>query len=147
MEKRIPKKKLIRVIGIIIIIIIVGYFFLYAIFPFMLIGPPCSLYSIYNFDTENHTIKVSVNDFTNKTILVQTYNIQPDTDISYERGFGWYPTITLIPFTWSEGNYTFYAVLDGNFTASHTTNVQITQTINIDIGLSDIPLEIGESWV
>jgi hypothetical protein len=67
--------------------------------------------------------------------------------INYNRGFGWYPTITLTPYTWAEGKYTFYAVLDGNFTASHTTNVQITQTIRIDIGFNDIPLEIGESLV
>jgi len=147
MEKRIPKKKLIRVIGIIIIIIIVGYFFLYAIFPFMLIGPPCSLYSIYNFDTENHTLTISVNDSTNKTILFQSYNVQPDMYISYNRGFGWYPIVTLTPFTWVEGKYTFYVVVDGNITASHTTNVQYTQTIWITIDFMGKPLEIGEAWV
>jgi hypothetical protein len=148
MDKRIPKKKLLRVIGIIIIVIIVGYLFLFALFPIMLIGgPPTSLYSIYNFDTEHHTITISILDSTNKTILYQSYNVQPDMYISYNRGFGWYPTLTWTPFTWAEGKYTFIAVLDGNFTASHTTNVQITQTISIDIGLSDIPLEIGELWV
>jgi energy-coupling factor transporter transmembrane protein EcfT len=148
MDKKILKKKLLRVIGIIIIVIIVGYFFFFALFPIMLIGgPPTSLYYIHNFDTENHTLTISILDSTNKTILYQSYNVQPDMHISYNRGFGWYPTVTWTPFTWAEGKYTFYAVLDGNITASHTTNVQITQTIAIDIGFEDIPLEIGEMWV
>jgi hypothetical protein len=147
MDKGILKKKLLRLIGMIIIIIIAGYFIFFVVFPLMLIGPPCSLYGIHNFDTENHTITISVCDSTNKTILFQSYNIQPDKAISYNRGFGWYPTVTLVPFTWSEGNYTFYAVLDGNITASHTTNVQITQTISIHIGFMGKPLEMGEVWV
>ena len=147
MDKRIPNKKPLRVIGIIIIVLIAGYLFFFVVFPFMLIGPPCSLYYIHNFDTENHTLAISVNDSTNKTILFQSYNIQPDTSISYGRGFGWYPTVTLTPFTWVGGKYTFYVVLDGNVTASHTTNVQYTQTIWIEIGFMGKPLEIGEAWV
>ena len=104
MDKRTPKKKLLRIIGILTFVIIVGYFFFFAVFPFMLIGPPCSLYFIHNSGTENHTLTISVNDSTNKTILFQSYNIQPDQSISYNRGFGWYPIVTLTPFTWVEGN-------------------------------------------
>ncbi len=147
MDKRTSKKKLLRIIGILTFVIIVGYFFFFAVFPFMLIGPPCSLYYIHNSGTENHTLAISVNDSTNETILFQSYNIQPDQSISYNRGFGWYPTVTLTPFTWVEGKYTFYAVLDGNITASHTTNVQYTQTIWITIEYEGKPLEIGEAWV
>jgi hypothetical protein len=147
MDTGILNKKLLRVIGIVIIVIIAGYLFLFALFPFMLIGPPCSLYHIYNFDTENHTLTISINDSTNKTILFQSYNIQPDKGISYDRGFGWYPTITLAPFTWSEGKYTFYVVLDNNYTSSHTTHVQYTQTICIQIEFEGKPLEIVEGWV
>ncbi len=134
-------------LGLIMIIILGGYFIFNVVFPFMLIGPPCSLYYIHNFDTENHTLTISVNDSTNTTILFQSYNIQPDKSIHYDRGFGWYPTITLVPFTWVEGTYTFYVVLDGNTTASHTTNVQYTQTIHIEIEFQGKPLEIGEAWV
>ena len=147
MDKRTLKKTLFRVIGILTLVIIVGYFFFFAVFPFMLIGPPCSLYFIHNSGTENHTLTISVNDSTNKTILFQSYNIQPDQSISYNRGFGWYPIVTLTPFTWVEGKYTFYVVLDGNSTASHTTNVQYTQTIWITIDFMGKPLEIGEAWV
>jgi hypothetical protein len=147
MEKRTTKNKLLRVIGIIIIVIIEGYLVFFAVFPFMLMGPPTSLYGAHNFDTQNHTLIISVIDSNNKTILFQSYNIQSDTSIEYNRGFGWYPTITLTPFTWAEGKYTFIAVLDGNITASHTTNVQITQTISINIEFMDRPLEISEIWV
>jgi hypothetical protein len=147
MEKRVFHKKPVRVIGIIIIIIFAGYFFFFVIFPFMLIGPPCSLYYIHNCGTQNHTLSICVNDSTNKTILFQSYNIQPDQSISYNRGFGWYPTVTLTPFTWVEGKYTFYVVLDGNISFSHTTNVQYTQTIWITIDFMGKLLEIGEAWV
>lgn len=147
MDKRAPKKKLPRIIGMIIIILIAGYFFFFAVFPFMLIGPPTPLYYIYNFDTENHTLTISVIDSNKKTILFRSYNVQPDKGISFDRGFGWYPTMTWTPFTWAEGKYTFIAVLDGNITASHTTNVQITQTIWIEIEFMGKPLEIGEAWV
>lgn len=110
-------------------------------------GGPTSLFFISNHGTKNHTIAITVVDSTNKTVLSQSYNIQPDSTIQYERGFGWYPTVTSTPYTWSEGKYTFIAILDGNITASHTTNVQITQTIWIEIGFMGKPLEIGEGWV
>lgn len=105
----------------------------------MLAGPPTPLFYIHNFGTTNHTITLSVLDSANKTILFQSYDLQPNADIEYRRGFGWYPTITMTPFTWSEGNYTFYVVLDNTYTASHTTNVQITQTIAIKIQFQDTP--------
>jgi hypothetical protein len=94
-----------------------------------------------------HTLTITILDSANKKIFVHSYHIQPNTSIRYIRGLGWYPTITCTPFAWSEGTYTFIAVLDGNFTVSHTTNVQPTQTISIEIGFRDIPLQIGEVWV
>jgi hypothetical protein len=147
MDKRISKKILLRVIGIFTIVIIVGYLFLFVLFPMIIMGGPTSLYFIGNHDTKNHTIVIKILDSTNKTVLLQSYKMQPDTTIQYARGFGWYPTVTWTPFTWSGGKYTFIAVLDGNFTASHTTNVQITQTIWIDIKFMGKTLEIGEAWV
>jgi hypothetical protein len=135
------------VFGIITVVIIEGYLVFFVIFPAIIIGGPTDLYFIANHDTKNHTIVIKVLDSTNKTVLLKSYNMQPDTIIQYARGFGWYPTVTWVPVTWSEGNYTFIAVLDGNITASHTTNVQITQTIWIEIGFMGKPLEIGEAWV
>ena len=140
------KIKPIYLLGIITLIIISGYLFL-LIFPYMFIDRPTPLYYIRNTDTKNHIIAIKIVDSTNKTVLSQSYNIQPDTSIDYDREFGWYPTITLTPFTWVEGKYTFYAVLDGNITASHTTYVQYTQTIWITIEFEGKPLEIGEAWV
>ena len=125
MDKRKPKKKLLRVIGIIPIVIIEGYLIFFVIFPAMIMGGPTDLYFIANHDTKNHTIEIKIFDSTNKTIFLKSYNIQSDTTIKYAGGFGWYPTVTWAPFTWSEGNYTFIATLDGNVTASHTTNVHI----------------------
>jgi len=148
MDKRIPKKKLLLIIEILTIVIIVGYLFLFVIFPMMIMGGPTSLYFTANQDIKNHTIIIKILDSANKTILLQSYKMPPDTTIQYDRGFGWYPTVTWTPFTWSEGKYTFYAVLDGNYTVSHTTNVQITQTISILISSNDSkPLEIGEAWI
>ena len=144
MDKRITKKKLIRVIEIITIVIIVYYLLFFVILPAT--NGPTSLYFISNHDTKNHTIVIKVMDSSNKTVLLQSYNMQPDSTIEYARGFGWYPTVTWLPYTWSEGNYTFYAVLDGNITASHTTNVYMTHTIWIDIEFMGNPLEIGEVW-
>jgi len=147
MNKSLANKKPLRIIGIIVIILAAGYFFFFIVSPFVLIGPPSPLYYIHNFDTQNHTLTICVNDSTNKTILFQSYSIQPDESMSYDRGFGWYPTVTWTPFTWSEGTYTFYVVLDGNIVASHTTNVQYTQSIWIEIGFAGKPLEITEVWV
>lgn len=139
------KIKPIYLLGIITIIIIAGYFLLFVIFPCMLTGGPTSLYYISNHDTKNHTITINILDSTNKSFLSQSYNIQPDKSIQYDREFGWYPTINWwTPFTWSEGEYTFIAVLDGNFTASYTTEVYFTQTICFDIKHNVFePLEIS----
>lgn len=142
------KKILLRVIVILTIFISIGYLFFFVIFPAIIMGGPTSLYFIANNDTTNHTIVIKVIDSANKTILSQTYSMQPDTTVQYARGFGWYPTVTWAPFTWSAGNFTFVAVLDGNYTASHSSNVQITQTIFIEIRKNDSPpLKITEAWV
>ena len=147
MDNKLLKRKLLRIAGICTIIILLVYLNLFVILPSIIMGGPTSLFFIANYDTKNHTIAIKVVDSTNKTVLSQSYNIQPDSTIQYARGFGWYPTVTWTPYTWSEGKYTFIAVLDGNITASHTTNVQITQTIWIEIGFTGNPLEIGEAWV
>jgi len=147
MDTRTPKKRLPRVMGIIIIVIIESYLVFFVILPAIIMGGPTTLYFIANSDDKIHTIEIKILDSSNKTVLLQTYNIQPETTIHYARGFGWYPTMTWVPFTWSEGKYTFIAVLDGNTTATHTTNVQITQTIWIQIGFMGEPLEMGEGWV
>jgi hypothetical protein len=142
MDKKPLKQKLLRIISIIVIVIFIFYLFLFAFFPVLLVGLPGPLYSAYNFDTENHTLTISVLDSTNKTILFQSYNIQPDKSIKYDRVFGLYPTITWTPFTWSEGKYTFIAVLDSNYTASVTRNIHMYETISIHIQFEDTPLEI-----
>ena len=147
MDKKLLKRKLLRIAGICTIIILLVYLNLFVILPAIIMGGPSSLFFISNHGTKNHTIAITIIDSTNKTVLFQSYNIRPDMTIQYERGFGWYPTVTWTPYTWSEGKYTFIAVLDGNITASHTTNVQITQTIWITIEFMGKPLEIGEGWV
>jgi hypothetical protein len=147
MDTRISKKKLLRIIGIVLFVIIIGYLFVFVWFPIMLIGPPTPLFSIHNFDSENHSLTISIRDSTKRTIFVESYTVQPNQSVHHTRGFGWYPTITWTPFTWSAGEYTFSAVLDDFYTASHTTNVTITQTIAIRIKFMDTPLEIGEIWV
>ena len=133
--------------GLVALIILGGYFFFFFLFPVLMIGAPTPLYGTYNFGTEPHTLSIKVLDATNKTLICRTYLVQPDADIEYPRGIGWYPTITLAPFTWSEGTYTFIATLDNNTTVSHTTAVQITQTVSIDIDFFETPLEIKEIWV
>ncbi len=148
METKAGKKTLRRVMMIVAGIVGVGYLFFFVIFPVIIMGGPTSLYYIANQDTTNHTIEITVLDSSDKTVLTQNYSMLPDASVHHSRGFGWYPTVTWTPFTWSSGNYTFIAVLDGNYTASHSTNVQITQTIFIVITKHDIPpLEIREGWV
>jgi hypothetical protein len=141
------KNKLLRSTAIVTIGIVLGYLFFFVWFPLVMIGAPTSLYSIHNFGTKNHTLTIKILDSTNTTVLVKTYDVRPTMSITYDRGFGWYPTATWTPFTWSEGEYTFSAILDQVYTASYTTHVQITQTIAIHIDFMDTPLEITEVWV
>ena len=140
------KKKLYRILGIFAIIVLLGYFVVFVFFPMMISGPS-SLYFISNHDIKNHTIAIKILDSHNKAVLHQSYGMQPDSTMQYPRGFGWYPTVTWTPLTWSEGTYTFNAVLDNGYTISHTTNVQLTQTIFISITSNAMtPVEISEVW-
>jgi hypothetical protein len=123
-------------------IVIAFYLIFYVILPLIYPGFT-SVYYIHNGDSESHIFSVKIINTTNKTILNQTYEIQPNSSIHYDRGFGWYPTISLTPITWSEGTYTFIATLDANQTKSLTTDLFYSYTIWININ-PDSSLEIGK---
>jgi hypothetical protein len=130
------------------IVLVSIYLLFFVVFPFTLMGGPTSLYFIGNRDATTHNLTLKITDTSNKTLLSNTYIIDPDTTRDYARGFGWYPTPTLTPITWSQGEYTFTATLDGNHTISHTTTIQPTQTIWITITSNPLePLKIGEAWI
>lgn len=136
------KNRMIIAVGIITFIILFGYLFFFLIGPIMLVGPPCSLYYIFNSTNENHTVIIEIFDENNISMLKETYNLLPDTRVKYDREIGWYPKISWSLITWSDGIYTFYVNLDNNYTEWYTTDVSPFCSVSIALFRNAIPLDI-----
>jgi hypothetical protein len=118
-NRKFMKLKLLGV-GIIAMMILIGYLFLFFVLPSMF---STSLYYISNWSSESHIINVEIFDEDNVSVLKEIYNLAPEENIKYERRIGWGPTITWEFLTWSSGTYTFHFTVDNIYSEWYTTEV------------------------
>lgn len=97
-------------------IVIVAVVSFHIIFPFILVGPPSSLYHINNEDAISHKVVIEVFDPHNRSILKETHDLSPKGSIEYQKP----PSLK---FTRPEGEYTFKVTLDGEITETYETEV------------------------
>lgn len=143
------KNQILIVVCITVFILLCGYLFFFLVGPFILAGPPLSLYYITNRSAENHTIIVEIFDEKNNSVHEKTYNISPEEHVSYERRIGWEPKISLFLITWSDGTYNFHFTVDNKYSEWYTTGVSPSCGLYIRLFNKDsqtqkiIPIEIG----
>jgi len=132
-----------------IVILIIGYYFVFLEFPMWLSGPPSSVYSIKNYDDIVHNITVEILDNQNNTVMMQNYTIQPNQTINYDREIRWHMLLPSEHVTWSHGTYTFQFTVDNNISDQLNTRIWSVQTISVWLyyqGYNDeepTPIEIG----
>jgi len=61
--------------------------FVYALFNFIFKGPTAPLFVINNLDVNGHEVTVEVSDQNKKLIVNETYNLEPEGDVSQSRPF------------------------------------------------------------
>lgn len=141
------RNKIIRNVGIISLVIIWGCLSFFVIFPMILLPPyPTFLVGIYNFDDIDHTVTVEIFDSENNSIFYESFVAKPDISIRIDRGFDWCPKNRLWWLSSDEGSYTFYVTLDDTYNISHFTELHPSISVDIDIYLRDIPLQVGDCY-
>lgn len=90
--------------------------------PFVFIGAPSPLFSIYNNDSNEHKVVIEIFDSNNESIFEQTYELAPGASI-------WQPKSSwlLLELSVSPGNTkecTFKITLDDDITEIHQIGLQ-----------------------
>ncbi len=67
------------------IIILIAALFLYISLPFIFMGPAAPFFVIHNHDVKSHEVIVEVFDQDNKSIINETYHLEPEDDFSQAR--------------------------------------------------------------
>lgn len=67
------------------IIILIAALFLYIFLPFIFMGPAAPFFVIHNHDAKSHEVVVEVFDQDNKSIINETYHLEPEDDFSQAR--------------------------------------------------------------
>jgi len=125
------RKKKVIILIISLLLIFIGYYFFFLVFPLMMVGPPCHVYSIGNYDNITHNITVEILDEKNNSVFLKQYSIQPDQRVDYDRQVRWYIPLSSEYITWSHGTYTFHFTVDNNISKSITTKIWTHQTIGV----------------
>ena len=127
-------RKILIFLGILILILL-SYF---VVFPFLLVGPPTSLFDIYNNDLQSHEVTVEVFDSYNESIFKETYELAPEERIAQPKS-SWLLFRWSMPWSkgkymyWAEGEYEFKVILDGEITDTYRTLPHPWNSVIIDI--------------
>ena len=115
--------------------------------PYIFIGPPLPLFSIYNNDINEHEVVIEIFDSNNESVFKQTYEMAPEAMISQSKPVWLLLQLSIPP--GNEENYTFKVNLDNNVTNTHQIGLQVW--VMADIMLyednTENPISIGVSVV
>ena len=139
------RKKVIRIIGIIILVILIGCLVFFIFLPMMILPSESQpLFFIDNDDIDNHTVTVEIFNSKNKSIYHESFYVQSDKLIHIDRGFNWCPKNRFYWFFWDEGSYTFYVTLDNTYNESYYTELYPLKSVWINVDFKNkSPLHIG----
>lgn len=113
----IKRRRLFILTGI-VILILTGFIAM----PFLFIGPPEPLFSIYNNDINKHSVVVELFDSDNKSVFKQTYELSSEATIWQPK-----PTWMLLELSIPPGDseeYKLKTILDNNFTDNYQIELQ-----------------------
>ena len=141
------RRRIIVIIGV-ISLILSGFISFFIIFPMMILpSEPASLFYISNHDDMNHTVSVEIFDSENNSIFFESFEMEPNDFISFDRGLDWCPKNTFYWLFWSEGSYYFFITLDDSFNGSHYTELYPLKSVWITITSNDSnPLQIHDAY-
>ncbi|MDD3247995.1 MAG: hypothetical protein PHF18_14280 [Methanosarcina sp.] len=116
--------------------------FFYVSLPFMFRGPAASLFVIHNHDIKGHEVAIEVFDQHNKSIINETYLLEPRGDVSRSRPFS-------LRFHREKREYIFKVTMDNQITSTAKLEFPNSHAF-ADIRLyyrdyGDIPYENRES--
>ena len=78
---------------------------LILLIPFIFTGPASSFFVVHNHDVSDHAVVIDVFDTHNRSIITETYELGPESDISQKRPFR-----LSLPF--SKGEFNFKVTVD-----------------------------------
>ena len=137
----------IKRIGIILLIIFIGLYLFFAVFPVMMMSP-ASLYYIKNADEATHNIMVEIFDENNLSVFMKNYTLGPEESVSIDRKVNWHLPLTSSFITWSDGVYFFNFTVDNNVSKEYIREVNMFESISVRLYTTDyssseiIPIEI-----
>jgi len=116
----------------ILIFILVLYLFLHFIF----MGSAAPFFVIHNHDVKGHEVTVEVFDQQNKSIINETYSLEPKGDFSQARPLS-------LQFHREKREYTFKVTMDKQITSTVKMEIQHSHAL-VDIWLYSKDYESGE---
>ncbi|HII01870.1 TPA: hypothetical protein HA351_09580 [Methanosarcinaceae archaeon] len=125
-------KKLV-ILGIILLITILV---LYISLPFIFMGPAAPFFVIHNHDVKSHEVVVEVFDQHNKSIIYETYSLEPEGDFSQARPLS-------LQFQREKRMYTFKVTMDKQITSAVRMEIPHSHSL-VDIRLYSKDYESGE---
>ncbi len=116
--------------------------FFFVVFPFIFVGSPTPLFSIWNQDVTTHEVTVEIFGPTNQSMLKEQYVVESDERITEKK-----PLLMVFRtlFKGTESGYLVVATLDDNSTVSQEIAYHPWNEMSIDI--NDNELSIGEITV
>lgn len=118
------------------IIILLAALFLYISLPFIFMGPAAPFFVIHNHDVKSHEVIVEVFDQNNKSIIYETYRLEPEDDFSQARPFS-------LQFQREKREYTFKVTMDKQITSVVKMEIPHSHTL-VNIRLYNKDYESGE---
>ncbi|MEL4304897.1 hypothetical protein [Methanococcoides sp. LMO-2] len=112
-----------------------GALFLLILFilliPFIFTGPASSFFVVHNHDVNDHTVVIDVFDSHNRSIVTETYELGPKSDISQKR-----PLRLSLPF--SKGEFNFKVTVDDKIIGIYPVKIPDPYTmVNIRLYYED----------
>lgn len=137
------KSRALLIIVSIVALIAIGFIAM----PFVFIGAPSLLFSIYNNDSNEHKVVIEIFDSNNESVFEQTYELAPEASISQPK-----PTWLLLELSIPSGDtkeYTFKTILNNNVTDTRQIGLQVWSMADIVLyeNGTETPLSVYEMVV
>ncbi|KKG08373.1 hypothetical protein EO92_07085 [Methanosarcina sp. 2.H.A.1B.4] len=121
---------------ILCIVILITVLIFYISIPFVFMGAAAPFFVIHNHDITSHEVMVEVFDQQNKSIVNETYRLEPESDLSRARPLS-------LQFHREKREYTFKVTMDKQITNTVKMEIPHSHTL-VDIRLYSKNYESGE---
>jgi len=126
-----------KAVLITIIVIILFAYFLFLVFPLVLVGSPTALFYIQNENSFSHNVSIEIFDEQNVSVFNTSYLLEVNESVHVDREIRWYFPFPSTFVTWSDGVYTFHFTVDNNASNQITRDINQYESISADIESSE----------